>query len=273
MSKIFAFLGLLLVLCGVLSQLHQQPFHLVHAKEQQATVGSIKITTTTTAIESGSSLSGTITVYDSAGKVSTVSGKVSLGLLNTGATYVGSNSLSIVNGVATFSVLLSTPITSDVVLAAGLTYDGSPYIDTKVVRVNNNAGGNKDYTDYWVGQWNVQSGCDVSTCCCLDGQVIVTREGLNLVKIQSNMKGACQTSFVTLYIGGINSDTSLSAIIGTSYTIKRIGNTIQVNNVLYNRCSGSAVCTTACPRSNASSLKVSVLGFIVMLMSFLLFIL
>ncbi|KAF0974637.1 hypothetical protein FDP41_006111 [Naegleria fowleri] len=248
---------------------------MVHAEEQQAAVGSIKIVLTSTTVDSGSSLSGKVVVYDNSGQVSQVSGKVALGLQNTGVTYTGPSSLDLQNGVASFSVILSSPITSDVILFAGLTFQGSLYTDSKTVRVNNSVGGNKDYTDYWVGQWTIQSGCDLTTCCCLDGQVTVTREGLNLVKIQSNLKGrGCGATFISLYIGGMNSDNSLSAILGfESYSITRSGSTIQVKNLSADRCSGSAVCTTACPRSSASSLKVSFLGFVVMLVSFLLFVL
>ncbi|KAG2372876.1 hypothetical protein C9374_013083 [Naegleria lovaniensis] len=245
--------------------------------EQQVVVSYIKIDTPTTSLESGSQLTGTVTAYDSNGNVAPLSGySISIGAASSGATVQGTTRSTLQNGVANFAISITTSITSDVMLSAVLVYGSSYYSFTKNLRVNNRQGENKDFTEYWVGQWSVQPGCNPSTCCCMDGQVTATRSGLNLVQLESNVKGMCGgVTSTTFYVGNINSYYTIYGTVGADpFTLQKTGKTIQMTNMANNACSGSAICTTACPRSNASTLRISkMVVMIIVLVSFLVMVL
>ncbi|KAG2387187.1 hypothetical protein C9374_001519 [Naegleria lovaniensis] len=281
-SLYIGFLGLI-ILCVCISKQDPQPFHMAHAEEQQSSVSWIKIYTSRESVESGFRLDGNVTAYDNAGKISTLSG----GVVRFYPQSTGHDmktlfsGVFLINGVVSFSMLCNTEVTSDVIMGAELSIENKLYTGSKKLRVNKNNSyyKNVDYTDYWVGEWNTQPDCDTATCCCLNGQAKITREGLNLVKLQSNVIGKCSMASVTRYIGGIYSDRSTPPTWDTSSTpqmsvrLHRNGNTLRWTDILNDRCNGSAVCTTTCPRSNtASSLKVVAYGVVVTIVSFLLFI-
>ncbi|KAG2381415.1 hypothetical protein C9374_006404 [Naegleria lovaniensis] len=218
-------------------------------KLQSTTVSYIKMEYNSDSINSGSQISGTVKAYDSAGNVAPISNNyITFTSESSGSTLQGTTSVSLNNGVANFAFTVTNSISSDVLLKAS--------------------------------KWNTQPGCNPSTCCCLDGQVTVTRSGLNLVQLTSNVKGSCgTTTSVTIYIGSIDSYDTVSAVGGGNpYTLKKSGTTIQMTNHVNNACSGSAVCTDACPRSkdstktnhasklsNVQSLVVVVVGMISLL--------
>lgn len=156
-------------------------------------------------------------------------------------------------------------------LRASLTYGGVLYTTTKSVRVENSRVSAVDYTNYWTGKWNVQAGCNPSTCCCMDGQMVATNEGYNLIQITSNVKGVCLgATSISFYIGNLNSYDTVNTKMGADNMIlKKIGsNTVSMTNTANNACNGSAVCSEACPRykdtasskstGTASSLKAEI---------------
>lgn len=138
MAKILysAYLGLLLViLCVCGSQ--QQLFHMIHAEEQQS-VSMIQLDTSSSAVDSGSQFIGTVTAYDFSGKVSTLSGYVvTLSVEGSGVTVRGPSFVTLQNGVASFSMSISTSSTLYVTMKAELKIGLSSYSYSKNLLVNN----------------------------------------------------------------------------------------------------------------------------------------
>ena len=112
-----------------------------------------------------------------------------------------------------------------------------------------------DYTGYWVGTWKVSPQCDQTTCCCLDGNVEVTKLATNSVKLVSGVKGACgSTTQFSFTINSISSSNYIStAVAGNTFTMSRTGLELTVNNQQSSACNGKATCVSGDCLSNAVS--------------------
>jgi len=112
-----------------------------------------------------------------------------------------------------------------------------------------------DYTGYWVGTWKVSPQCDQTTCCCLDGNVEVTKLATNSVKLESAVKGACgSTTQFSFTINSISSSNYIStAVAGNTFTMSRTGLELTVTNQQSSACNGKATCVSGDCLSNAVS--------------------
>nr|CAG4713655.1 unnamed protein product [Naegleria fowleri] len=110
---------------------------MIHAEEQQS-VSMIQLDTSSSAVDSGSQFIGTVTAYDFSGKVSTLSGYVvTLSVEGSGVTVRGPSFVTLQNGVASFSMSISTSSTLYVTMKAELKIGLSSYSYSKNLLVNN----------------------------------------------------------------------------------------------------------------------------------------
>lgn len=85
----------------------------------------------------------------------------------------------------------------------------------------------------WAGNYQVNSGCSTSTCCCLTGTVQVVQSGLS-IKIQGLVTGNCGTTTGVVAYGTLSSSTSTTVtftLLGSAYSATRSGNQVIVTNL------------------------------------------
>jgi len=208
------------------------------------------------------------------------SASVAVSLTSSSLTLSGTTTKVVSTGTTLMSGLSFTT-SSDTVLSvkASTTYGGKIIETTSTMTVSaatspSNPGTTTDYTSYWVGTWQVSPQCDQTTCCCLDGNVQVTKLATNSVQVQSPVKGQCgsYTQYV-FSVDNINSATSISTTLaGNTFTLTRSGLDLTVTNQNAASCSGKATCTSgSClNRSNsATRMYVSMVGIVIGFAAFL----
>ena len=167
----------------------------------------------------------------------------------------------------TLSVIAST-------IYGGKNIEASSTMTVSAATSPSNPGTATDYTSYWVGTWQVVPQCDQTSCCCLDGNVQVSKMATNSVQVQSPVKGQCgsYTQYV-FSVDNINSATSISTTLaGNTFTLTRSGLDLTVTNQNAASCSGKATCTSgSClNRSNsATRMYVSMVGIVIGFAAFL----
>lgn len=98
----------------------------------------------------------------------------------------------------------------------------------------------------------------------MDGQIVTTRKGLNLIQVVGNVSGVCGgQKTVTMYIGDIHSSTGVfgTTSLGDTFTLTKNGNCngriIQIMHAVPCRCARMDACPRATePSSSAASFSV-----------------
>lgn len=111
----------------------------------------------------------------------------------------------------------------------------------------------------WAGTYNIQSGCSTSSCCCLTGTITVAQSGTQ-VTVQGPVTGQCSGTSSTTISFTLTSSTATTATFtsaGNSYQAIRSGNSIQLNNLSFNQCSGSATQTATSDATSSIALTTT----------------
>lgn len=108
----------------------------------------------------------------------------------------------------------------------------------------------------WGGRYEVQAGCDQSTCCCLTGTVFVTQNGVTL-GFSGGLAGQCggtSTFSGASTLTALSSNVASFSVLGDNFTATRSGNIVSVVNQQSPKCSGTATCTAgACLSTTLTS--------------------